>query len=146
MIHSNNLVILRGRLGADPEAKTLPSGDRVANFSLATNHAWSTKDGQKQERTEWHSVDAWGQPGDFAANYLKKGDLVQVVGSLRYSHKERDPKDGKDGKDMKFPRIKVHELIALERRRNEERGAGAGAEAPAPERDGVEVVEGDFPF
>lgn len=142
MVRSNNLVILRGRLGADPEAKVLPSGDRVANFKLATNSVAPSKDGQRQERTDWHSVDAWGQPGDFASTYLKKGDLVQVVGSLRYTVRESG------GKDTKFTHIRAHELVSLDRRRADGDRPANTDEAPPerPEADGVEVLDGDYPF
>ena len=80
---ANNLVILDGRLGLDPEVKVLASGARVARLRLATTQIWRDKQQQRQERTDWHSVDAWEGVADFCGRYLRKGDRIQVVGALR---------------------------------------------------------------
>lgn len=80
---SINKVILVGRLGKDPEVKSTPNGATVAKFSLATDERWKDKSGAKQERTEWHQIEVWGQPAEAAGKYLKKGSLVYVEGSLR---------------------------------------------------------------
>ena len=77
-----NKVILVGNLGSDPECRTTPGGQRVANFRLATSRQWTGQDGQKQEKTEWHSIVAWGKLADIVERYLQKGKQVYVEGRL----------------------------------------------------------------
>jgi single-strand DNA-binding protein len=76
-----NKVIIAGRLGKDPELKVLPNGNQVCSFSLATSDSW-VKDGQKQERTEWHRVVAWGKTAEICGKYLKKGSSTLIEGKL----------------------------------------------------------------
>ena len=80
---SLNKVMLIGRLGRDPEMRYTQSGTAVANFSLATDDNWRDKQGNKQERTEWHNIVAWGKLADTVNNYLKKGRQVYVEGRLQ---------------------------------------------------------------
>ena len=81
---SVNKVILLGRLGQDPELKYTPSGAAVCNFSLATSETWNDKNsGQKQERTEWHSLVLWGKLADLAQSYLKKGSQIYIEGRIQ---------------------------------------------------------------
>jgi single-strand DNA-binding protein len=80
---SVNKVIIVGRLGADPELKTLGSGQAVANFNLATSENWVDRDGQKQERTEWHRIVVWGKLAEICRQYLSKGRQVFVEGKLQ---------------------------------------------------------------
>lgn len=91
---SVNKVIIVGNLGRDPEMKYLPSGDAVANFSVATTDTWKDKDGNKQEATEWHRVSFFGRQAEVCGQYLKKGSAVYVEGSIR-TRKWQD-KDGQD--------------------------------------------------
>ncbi len=92
---SVNKVILLGRLGQDPELKYLPSGQPVANLSLATSERWKDKKtGETQERTEWHRVAIFGPPAEYASKYQKKGVLAYVEGQLR-TRKWQD-RDGRD--------------------------------------------------
>jgi single-strand DNA-binding protein len=78
-----NKVIIVGRLGADPEIKTVSSGNNVARLSLATSENWVGKDGQRQERTEWHRVVVWGKLADLCGKYLSKGRQVYLEGRLQ---------------------------------------------------------------
>lgn len=78
-----NKVILVGRLGADPELKTIPNGQSVAKLSLATSESWTGKDGQKQERTEWHRIVVWGRQAENCAKHLAKGRQVYIEGRLQ---------------------------------------------------------------
>ena len=78
-----NKVILVGRLGADPEMKYTNSGSGVCHFNLATSENWTGKDGQKQERTEWHRVIAWTKLGELCNQYLKKGRQAYIEGRLQ---------------------------------------------------------------
>lgn len=78
-----NKVILIGRLGADPEIRYTPSGAPVATFRIATSEAWTNKDGQKEERTEWHRVVAWRKLAEISSEYLSKGKQVYIEGKLQ---------------------------------------------------------------
>src|SRR5262245_23303800 len=89
---SVNKVILIGNLGRDPELRYTQGGQAVANFTLATNERFSTKDGDKQERTEWHRIVAWGRTGELCAQYLSKGRSVYIEGRLQT--REWEDKEG----------------------------------------------------
>ena len=79
---SVNKVILIGNLGRDPEVRYMPSGDAVANISIATTETWKDKNGEKQEKTEWHRVAMFGKTAEIAGEYLKKGSQVYIEGRL----------------------------------------------------------------
>lgn len=84
MAGSVNKVILVGNLGRDPEVRTMQSGDKVANLSLATSETWNDRQtGERRERTEWHRVVIFGRAADVAEQYLRKGSKVYVEGSLQ---------------------------------------------------------------
>jgi single-strand DNA-binding protein len=87
-----NKVILIGNLGRDPELRYIPSGQAVANFSLATTENWTSKSGEREERTEWHRIVAWGKTAELCAQYLSKGRTVYVEGRLQT--REWEDKDG----------------------------------------------------
>ncbi|MGE4132439.1 MAG: single-stranded DNA-binding protein [Bdellovibrionales bacterium] len=78
-----NKVILIGRLGADPEVKTITGGNNVARLSVATSENWTDREGQKQERTEWHRIVVWGKLAELCGKYLSKGRQVYVEGRLQ---------------------------------------------------------------
>lgn len=78
-----NKVILIGNLGRDPEIRYTTSGQAVANFTLATTEGRTSKDGDKQEYTEWHRIVAWGRLAEICGEYLSKGKMIYVEGSLR---------------------------------------------------------------
>jgi single-strand DNA-binding protein len=78
-----NKVIVIGRLGADPEVKTVSGGQTVARLSVATSENWTDKQGQKQERTEWHRIVVWGKLAELCGKYLNKGRQVYVEGRLQ---------------------------------------------------------------
>jgi len=80
---SLNKVLLIGNVGKDPDVRYTKSGQAVADLSMATSDSWKDKQGQKQERTEWHRVVLWGQLAEFAQNYVKKGRLIFVEGRLQ---------------------------------------------------------------
>lgn len=83
MAKSVNKVILIGNLGKDPEVKYTPQGTAVAKITLATNESFKDKDGQWQERTEWHNVVLWARLAEIAGEYLKKGNKVYIEGRLQ---------------------------------------------------------------
>ena len=87
-----NKAILVGRLGKDPEIKYTPSGTAIANFTMATSENYKDKDGQKQERTEWHRIVAFGKLAEICGEYLAKGKQVYIEG--RIQTRSWDDKDG----------------------------------------------------
>jgi single-strand DNA-binding protein len=87
-----NKVILIGNLGRDPELRYTQGGSAVANFTLATNERWRDKDGNNQERTEWHRIVVWGRTAENCAQYLQKGRPVYIEGRLQT--REWEDKDG----------------------------------------------------
>ncbi len=96
-----NKVILVGNLGQDPDVKFMPSGDAVCNLSLATSESWKDKQGQIQEKTEWHRVCVFGKLAEICGEYLRKGSQVYFEGKLQTR------KWNKDGVDMYTTEIKV---------------------------------------
>ncbi len=89
-----NKMILMGHLGKDPEMRYTPDGTANASLSVATSESYKDKDGNKQERTEWHRVVLWGRPAEIAGEYLRKGSLAYIEGRVR-TRKWTD-KDGQD--------------------------------------------------
>lgn len=84
MAGSVNKVILVGNLGADPEARSMNNGGEVVNFNLATTERWNDRDGQRQEKTEWHRVVIFNENlGKVAKQYLRKGSSVYIEGQLQ---------------------------------------------------------------
>ena len=83
MAGSVNKVILVGHLGKDPEVKHFDKGASVAKFSLATTESYKDKAGNKVDQTEWHNIEVWGELAKIAEQYLKKGKLVYLEGSLK---------------------------------------------------------------
>lgn len=90
---SVNKVILIGNLGADPEVRYTQGGTAVANLRIATNEVWNDKQGNRQERTEWHRVVVWGKQGEQCAEYLSKGRTVYLEGKLQT--REWNDKEGR---------------------------------------------------
>src|SRR6195256_6650921 len=121
---SVNKVILVGNLGADPETKSLPSGDAVTNIRVATTDTWKDKtSGEKKEATEWHRIAFFGRLAEIAGEYLKKGSQVYVEGQLR-TRKWQD----KEGQDRYSTEIRADVMQMLGRRE----GGGAPREGSAP--------------
>ncbi len=78
-----NKAILLGRLGADPEIRYTSNGTAVANFRIATSEKWTNPNGEKEERTEWHRIVAFGKLGEICGEYLAKGKQVYIEGRLQ---------------------------------------------------------------
>src|SRR5262245_19643591 len=119
---SVNKVILIGNLGANPELKQLPSGQTVCNLRIATTDVFTDKAGQRQERTEWHSVDVWGKQAESCGKYLEKGRQVYVEGSLRTDTWE----DKETGQKKYATRITARDVRFLGSRGGEGGGMGGG--------------------
>ncbi len=145
MARGINKVILIGNLGQDPETRYMPSGSAVTNLRIATAEQWKDKQtGERQERTEWHSVAMFGRLAEIAAEYLRKGSQVYIEGRLQ-TRKWQD----KQGNDRYTTEIVANEMQMLGGR-----GGGAapmaaepparqqGAPASAPSSD----FDDDIPF
>lgn len=102
-----NKVILVGRLTRDPEIRSTPSGQSVATIGMATNNYWTDKSGQRQEKTEYHTVVLWGKLAEVAGQYLTKGQECYVEGRL-----QTRTYTGKDGVERKAVEI-VGETMQL---------------------------------
>jgi single-strand DNA-binding protein len=85
-----NRVMLIGRLGRDPDLRTLPDGTSVAQFSLATERSWRDEVGEKQTETEWHTIVAWGKLAEIVAQFMAKGRMVYVEGRLQTRSWKKD--------------------------------------------------------
>ena len=85
-----NKVILIGNLGADPEIRYTSSGMAVCKLSVATSRRYTDKQGNRQEETAWHRVDAWGKLAEICGQYLSKGRQVYIEGRLKYGSYEKD--------------------------------------------------------
>lgn len=119
-----NKVILVGRLGKDPEIRSTPSGTNVARFSLATDEKFTDRNGEKQERTEWHNIVAWGKLAEICGQYLKKGKLVYIDGSIR-----TDSWDDKESGQKKYRTEIVANTMKMLDRKGDEGGGGSYAGA-----------------
>ena len=147
---SVNKVILIGNLGRDPELRYTPGGQAVANFTLATNERFSSKDGEKQERTEWHRVEVFGKTAQIVRDYCSKGKPVYLEGSIKY-----DEWTDKDGNKRNMTKIRVSgpgsRLVLLGSRGEggggPRSGGGAGApESGGPPADDFQASDDDVPF
>ena len=119
MAMSVNKVILVGNIGKDPEVKFLPSGQAVANFSVATSEKFKGRDGgEMQEKTEWHNVVAYAKVAEIIRDYAKKGAKIYVEGRLT----TRNWDDKETGKKVYRTEIVVNEFVLLS-------GRGEGAES-----------------
>jgi len=108
MARGINKVILVGNLGQDPEVRYTPAGAAVTTISVATTESWKDKDGNKQERTEWHRVVFFSRLAEIAGEYLKKGSQVYIEGKLR-TNKWQD----KSGADRYTTEIMANEMQML---------------------------------
>ncbi|EZP45913.1 Single-stranded DNA-binding protein [Stenotrophomonas sp. RIT309] len=121
MARGINKVILVGNLGNDPDVKYTQSGMAITRISLATTSVRKDKDGNQQERTEWHRVVFFGKLGEIAGEYLRKGSSVYVEGSLRY-----DKYTGQDGVEKYSTDIVADEMQMLGGRGEGGGGGGGG--------------------
>jgi single-strand DNA-binding protein len=106
---SVNKVILLGNLGKDPEVKYTPSGTPVAKLAVATNERYKDKEGQWQDRTEWHNVVLWQRLAEIAGEYLKKGSKVYIEGKLQ----TRSWEDKQTNQKKYMTEIVANDLVLL---------------------------------
>jgi single-strand DNA-binding protein len=142
MSGSVNKVILIGHLGADPEMRTTTAGVPIARLRIATSETWTDKmSGQKQEKTEWHTVIAFDKLAGICERYLTKGKLVYIEGALT----TRSWDDKESGQKRYMTEVKAKELKMLGGRGD----GGAAASSPSgaePQAGGGPDTEDDVPF
>ncbi len=137
---SVNKVILIGNLGADPELRYTPSGSAVANFNIATTEKWRDKDGNMQERTEWHRIILWARQAEIAKEYLRKGSSVYIEGRIQ----NRSYED-KDGVKKYITEIIGQRMQLLGGRAGGPSEPGQSGPPPAPP-DNLDGEDDDLPF
>ena len=110
-----NKVMLIGNLGRDPETRSTPSGQTVTSFSVATTRRYNSRDGQRQEETEWYNIEAWGRLAEICGQYLQKGSKVYIEG--------RGKTDTWDDRETGQKRSKF-KVVAQEMKMLDSRGSG----------------------
>ena len=143
---SINKVILVGRLGRDPELKYTASGTPFCRFSMATDDSWTDKgSGERTERTEWHNIVVWDKLAEICNNYLTKGKMVYIEGSLQTREW-----DDQEGNKRKTTEIRARDMMMLGG--PGEGGGGGGSRRPSgppPAGDspsGSPITDDDIPF
>ena len=136
---SVNKVILVGNLGSDPEVRYTPSGRAVANFSLATTEKFTNKEGEKEERTEWHKIVAWARLGEICGEYLTKGSQVYIEGRIQTRSWE-----DRDGNKRYTTEIVAQAMQMLGG--SKKGGVVASAEESHPSEEPISIPDVDIPF
>lgn len=144
MARGINKAIILGNLGADPETRVLPSGVQVTNFNVATSEQWKDKQtGNRQEKTEWHRISAFGKLAEICAQYLRKGSKVYIEGKIQTNRSEGD-----DGQVRYFTNIVANEMQMLDSAGgSQDAGSRPGpAEQPEQEEQTGDDFDDDVPF
>lgn len=134
MSRSLNKVMLIGNLGKDPEIKHTPAGVPVAQFSLATSDSWKDKEGNFQEKTEWHNIVAWRGLAEVCSKYLKKGSKIYAEGKLQ-TRTYDDP----NGQKKYFTEVVLDNMVMLDAKRE-------GDHEPSSVSESSNAGEEDIPF
>jgi single-strand DNA-binding protein len=149
MARSVNKVTLIGHLGKDPELRYTPNNVPVATFTIATNERYKDREGNWQDRTEWHNVVAWQRTAEIANEYLKKGRQVYVEGRLQ----TRSWDDKQTGEKKYRTEIVVSDMVLLGgggdgAAARPRAAAGNGFDQRSPESDaaGMQITDEDIPF
>ena len=148
MAKSINKVILIGRLGKDPELKYTAGGTPFCRFSMATDDVWNDKSsGERQEKTEWHNVVAWDRLAEICNQYLTKGRLVYIEGSLQTREW-----DDQEGNKRRITEVRARDMVMLggnqenaggQRRAAAAEGVGGGATSASS---AATITDDDIPF
>lgn len=136
-----NKVILVGNLGRDPEVRYIKDGTAVANLRLATSETWNDQNGQKQERTEWHRIVAWGKLAEIAKEYMSKGRQIYVEGKL-----QTRSWDDREGNKRYTTEVKADQIIMLGSRGDSAGSRGMSPPPPEPAAAPFEATDDDVPF
>jgi single-strand DNA-binding protein len=137
-----NKVMIIGNLGKDPEVRYTPGGQAVANFTIATNESWNDKAGQKQERTEWHRIVAWGKTAELCGEYLTKGRQVYIEGKIQTREW-----NNKEGVKQYTTEIVANQVLFLGEKPSSGRDRGdPGPTPPGEEQQPPARGDDDIPF
>ncbi|HAZ17053.1 MAG: hypothetical protein A3H59_02605 [Candidatus Jacksonbacteria bacterium RIFCSPLOWO2_02_FULL_43_9] len=144
-----NKAMIIGNVTRDPEVRTTPTGQTVANFGIATNFTWTDQQGQRQEKVEFHNIVAWRRLAEICQQYLKKGSKIFIEGRLE----TRNWDDQTTGKKQYRTEIIAENMIMLDRAGSQPPSSFAPPQPPAPQEqqsDGQvteeEINVEDIPF
>lgn len=138
---SVNKVLIIGRLGDDPDIRYMPNGDAVTNLSVATSESWKDKNGEKQDKTEWHRVVMFKKLAEIAGEYLEKGSLVYIEGRLQ-TRKWQD----KNGADRYTTEIIADKMQMLGGVKKSDVPGNAPSSSRAKEVGDFGDIDDDIPF
>lgn len=137
-----NKVILVGNLGRDPEIRYTRDGTAVANLNLATTDYWTDNSGQRQERTEWHRVVAWGKLAEIAKEYLTKGRQIYIEGRL-----QTRSWDDKQGNKRYTTEVRADQMLMLGTRGGDAPDrTSSSTPSPEFEHEPFQATDDDVPF
>ena len=135
-----NKAIIIGRLTQDPETRTLPSGQPVCSFSMATNRMWTAQDGNRKEATEYHNIVVFGKLADICSKYLNKGRLIMIEGRIQTRSWE-----GKDG-NRRYRTEIVAENMQMGPRPGGAAGQGRSNIPDAPQKESTPPSQEEIPI
>ena len=135
-----NKAIIYGNVTRDPELKALPSGNKVCNFSVATNRTWKDQNGAKQEAVDYHNVVFYGKPAEIIAQYMRKGSGIMVEGRL--STRSWDSPDGK--KNYRTEIVGENFQFGPKSGGGSSNGSSSSEAASAPEVETIEYPSDDI--
>lgn len=136
-----NVAHLIGNVGKDPEVRTTASGQQIASFSLATSQRWKDREGNKQEKTEWHNVVAWGKLADIVARFVTKGSRLYIQGRI-----ETQSWDDKESGQKRYKtQIVADQMTMLGDRKGGDGGERSGGAEPG-DGGGYAGDDSDIPF
>lgn len=141
---SVNKAIVLGNVGQDPEIRYTANGDAVCNFSIATTDTWKDKNGQRQERTEWHNIVMYRKLAEIAGEYVRKGSSIYIEGRIQTRKWQT-----KDGQDRYTTEIIADQMQMLGNRQNGERSQSQDRKPQSSATQGSDVFDDfgeDVPF
>ncbi len=138
---SVNKAILVGNLGKDPELRYTPSGTAVCTFSIATSDRFKNKQGEQQERTEWHNIVVWAGLAEICGKYLTKGKQVYIEGRI-----QNRSYDDRDGNKRYITEIVANEMQMLSRAGDQGSGSGSGGGRPTTPTENFSSAPQEPPF
>ena len=136
-----NQIQVIGNVGKDPQIRAMPSGDLVANFSVATSEKWKDKSGEMMTKTEWHNVTCFGKLAEIAEKYIKSGKMVFIQGSL-VTQKYTD----KNGVEKTSTHVKADTIRLLGGEKTDNNKPAQNNSKPAVNRSGFDDLDDSIPF
>ncbi len=141
-----NRALICGNTTRDPEVKTIPSGQNVATFSVATNRTWTNKSGQKQEEVDFHNIVAWGRLAEIVGQYLKKGQIVFVEGRIHTRSWEDQSGNKKYRTEIIAEKVQLGPRSGMARNESAEERSTEIHEEVEPSKTEEEINVDEIPF